>query len=51
MLHIPDRISMDDLFKLWVAKALQAIQAENQVENQVETQPQPQPEDEQQDVG
>lgn len=36
MLNIPDRISMDDLSKLWIATALKAIQSENEPPTPVE---------------
>lgn len=36
MLHIPDRISMDDLSKLWIERALKALETELEMEEAAE---------------
>lgn len=50
MLYIPDRISMDDLSKIWIEKALKAIEAEREAQRPKDEQPKDeQPKDGRQD--
>ncbi len=39
MVIIPDRISMDELSKLWILKALQELEAANKIETEEEQLP------------